>query len=180
MCELYVEELPRTSKLIKQWLLYTNSRRTQVHGLTLIPFCVVTACVEMNPLRIPLVWTFRLLDSNCIFRSSEIWFEIIIFNKTIRTFLETYPYFRSRSTLQLSSTEYNFRPRSTTSVNICFTTIPQSLLLACMSLKRSSGLLQGRLWHGRARKTADQRGDLVNGSFFKFIHFRPPSFGPFL
>ena len=86
MCELYVEELPGTSKLIEQWLLYTNSRRTQMRGLTLIPFYVVTACVEMNPLRIPLLWTFRLLDLSCIFRSSEMWFEIIIFNKTIRTF----------------------------------------------------------------------------------------------
>ena len=44
-------------------------------------------------------------------------------------------YFRSRSITQLPPTEYNFRPRSTTSVNICFTTIPHSLLLARMSQK---------------------------------------------
>ena len=42
-------------------------------------------------------------------------------------------YFRSRSTMQLPSTEYNFRPRSTTSVNICFTTVPHSLLSAWRS-----------------------------------------------
>ena len=39
----------------------------QMHGwpiwLPLMLFCVVTACVEMNPLR---VWTFRLLESSCI------------------------------------------------------------------------------------------------------------------
>ena len=58
MCRLYVEELPKTSTMIELWLLYTNWRRTQIPGLTirlpLIPFCVVTACVEMNPLRVPL------------------------------------------------------------------------------------------------------------------------------
>ena len=67
MCELYVEELPWTSTMIEQWLLYTNWRRIQMHGLPiwlpLMLFCVVTACVEINPLR---VWTFRLLDSSCI------------------------------------------------------------------------------------------------------------------
>ena len=42
-------------------------------------------------------------------------------------------YFRSRSTMQVPSTEYNFRPRSTTSVNICFTPIPHSLLSAWIS-----------------------------------------------
>ena len=57
MCGLYVEELPRTSTLIGQWLLYTNWGRTQMRGLTmwllLTPFCAVIACVEMNPLRVP-------------------------------------------------------------------------------------------------------------------------------
>ena len=59
MCWLYVEELPRTSTMIEQWLLYTNWRRTQMHGLParlplmLMLFCVVTACFEMNPLRVP-------------------------------------------------------------------------------------------------------------------------------
>ena len=43
-------------------------------------FRVVTACVEMNPLQVPQVWTFRLLDSSCIFRSSEMLFEVIIIN----------------------------------------------------------------------------------------------------
>ena len=77
MCELYVEELPRTSTMIEQWLLYTNWRRMQMHGLPLwLPlmlFCVVTACVEMNPLR---AWTYRF---KLHFRSSEMWFEVIIF-----------------------------------------------------------------------------------------------------
>ena len=44
--------------------------------------------------------------------------------------------FRSRSTMQLPFTEYNFRPRSTTSVNICFTTVPHSSLSAWMSQKK--------------------------------------------
>ena len=57
MCGLRVEELPRTSTMIEQWLLYTNWRQTQTHGLTiwlpLILTCLVTACVEMKPLRVP-------------------------------------------------------------------------------------------------------------------------------
>ena len=65
MCGLYVEELPRKSTMIEQWLLYTNWRRTQMRGLTiwlpLVPFCVVTTCVEMN---------ISAFDSTCIFRSS--------------------------------------------------------------------------------------------------------------
>ena len=81
MCELYVEEFPRTSTMIEQWLLYINWRRTQMRvlpiWLPLMLFCVVTACVEMNPLRVPLVWTFRLLDSSCIFRSSEMWLRLL-------------------------------------------------------------------------------------------------------
>ena len=82
MCGLYVEELPRTSTMIEQWLLYTNWRWTQMHDLPiwlpLMLFCVVTACVEMNPLWVPKSWTFWLLDSSCIFRSLEMWFEVII------------------------------------------------------------------------------------------------------
>ena len=50
MSGLYVKELPRKSTVIEQWLLYTNWRRTQMRGLPiwlpLIPFCVVTACVD--------------------------------------------------------------------------------------------------------------------------------------
>ena len=59
MCWLYVEELPRTSTMIEQWLHYTNWRRAQMRGLPirlpimLMLFCVVTACFEMNPLRVP-------------------------------------------------------------------------------------------------------------------------------
>ena len=53
MCGLYVEELLKKSTMIKQWLLCTNWRRTQIRGLPiwlpLMLFRVVTACVEMNP-----------------------------------------------------------------------------------------------------------------------------------
>ena len=68
------------------------------------------------------VWTFRLLDSNCILRSSEMWFKVVIFIKPYKHFISSHlsfwggggsmrDYFRSRSTMQLPSTEYNFRPR---------------------------------------------------------------------
>ena len=44
MCELYVEEFPRTSTMIEQWLLYINWRRTQMRvlpiWLPLMLFCV--------------------------------------------------------------------------------------------------------------------------------------------
>ena len=57
ICGLYVEELTRKSTMIVQWLLYTNWRRKQMRGLPmwllLVLFRVVTACVEMNPLRVP-------------------------------------------------------------------------------------------------------------------------------
>ena len=57
ICGLYVDELTRKSTIIKQWLLYTNWRRTQMRGLPiwrpLTLFRVVTACVEMNLLRVP-------------------------------------------------------------------------------------------------------------------------------
>ena len=70
MCGLRVEELPRASTMIEQWLLYTNWRQTQTRGLTIWPLlilsCLVTACVEMKPLRVPYVRTFRLLNSRCI------------------------------------------------------------------------------------------------------------------
>ena len=123
---LYVEELPRTSTMIEQWLLYTNWGRTQMRGLPiLLPLmllCVITACVKVNPLRATQVWTFRLLDSNCILRSSEMWFKVVIFIKPYKHFISSHlsfwgggggsmrDYFRSRSTMQLPSTEYNFLP----------------------------------------------------------------------
>ena len=128
---LYVEELTRKSTMIEQWLLYTNWRRTQMHSLIwrpLMVFRVVTACVEMNPLRVPQVWTFRYLDSSRIFRSSEIRFEGIIFIKPYKHFISKFLsfieinlcmryYFRSWSTLQLPHAEYkltvdNFRHHS--------------------------------------------------------------------
>ena len=52
VCWKAPEDKRNDRAMIKQWLLYSNWRRTQMHGLTiwlsLIPFCVVTACVEMN------------------------------------------------------------------------------------------------------------------------------------
>ena len=80
MCGLYVEEHLRKSTMTEQWLLYTNWGRTQMHGLTiwlpLIPFCVVTACVEMNSIQVPQVWTFQLLDllnhTNILFLSARV------------------------------------------------------------------------------------------------------------
>ena len=80
MCGLYVEEHLGTSTMTEQWLLYTNWGRTQMHSLTiwlpLIPFCVVTACVEMNSIQVPQVWTFQLLDllnhTNILFLSARV------------------------------------------------------------------------------------------------------------
>ena len=53
-------------------------------------FFLITTCVEMNALRVPWVWTFRLLNSSCIFRSSEMWFEVIIFIKPNKSFISFY------------------------------------------------------------------------------------------
>ena len=120
---------PETNTMIEQWLLYTNWGRTQMRGLPiLLPLmllCVITACVKMNPQRATQVWTFRLLDSSCILRSSQMWFKVVIFIKPYKYFISSHlsfwggggargsmrDYFRSRSTMQLPSTEYNFRPR---------------------------------------------------------------------
>ena len=94
LVRLYVEELPRTSTMIEQWLLYTNWGRTQMRGLPiLLPLmllCVITACVKVNPLRATQVWTFRLLDSNCILRSSEMWFKVVIFIKPYKHFISSH------------------------------------------------------------------------------------------
>ena len=157
ICWLYVKELPRTSTMIEQWLLHTKSRRTQMRGLPiwlplmLMLFCVVTACFEMSPLRVPLVWTLRLFDSSCIFWSSEMWFEVIIVFKPYKHFISFHVSFWASLKLILTFTKWggvackttsvysprrNFRPRSTTSINNCYTTIPQSLLSAWMSRKR--------------------------------------------
>ena len=116
MCRLYIEELPST--MMELWLLYTNWRRMQMRGLTvwlpLMLFWVVTACVEMNLLRVPKVWTFRLLDSSWIFRSSEMWFEFLSFieiNFDFHWVGSMLDYFRS------NGSQCNFRPRNTTSVH---------------------------------------------------------------
>ena len=113
--------------------------------LPLMLFCVVTACVEMNPLQVPLVSIFRLLDSTCIFRSSELSFEVITFAKPYKNFISFHMSFGTSSKLSLTFTKWggvacettsvhgpqcNFHLQSTTFVNICFTTIPHSLLSA--------------------------------------------------
>ena len=94
LMRLYVEELPRTSTMIEKWLLYTNWGRTQMRGLPiLLPLmllCVITACVKVNPLRATQVWKFRLLDSNCILRSSEMWFKVVIFIKPYKHFISSH------------------------------------------------------------------------------------------
>ena len=100
--------------------------------LPLMFFRVVTACVEMNPLQVPQVWTFRLLDSSCIFRSSEMFFEVIIVIKPYKHFISFHVSFWASSKLILTFTKWggvacettsvhgpqcNFRPRNTTSVH---------------------------------------------------------------
>ena len=56
--------------------------------------------------------------------------EFLCFTEINLDFFRMRDYFRSQSAVQLPSTEYNFRPRSRTSVNICFTSISHSLLSA--------------------------------------------------
>ena len=54
MCWLYVEELPRTTTIIEQWLLYSNWRRKQIWlPMVLMLFGVVRVFFEMNSLRVP-------------------------------------------------------------------------------------------------------------------------------
>ena len=118
-CDWCVDCILKSSRA--QWWSYdysTNWRRMQMRGLTvwlpLMLFWVVTACVEMNPLRVPKVWTFRLLDSSWIFRSSEMWFKFLSFIEINFDFhwVGSMPdYFRS------NGSQCNFRPRSTTSVH---------------------------------------------------------------
>ena len=112
---------------------------------------MVTACVEMNPLPVPWMWTFRLLDSSCIFRSSDMWFKVIVFITPYKHFVSFHVSVLASSKLILTFTKWggvacettsvhgpqcNFRPRNTTSVNIVSTTIPYPLLSAWMSWKR--------------------------------------------
>ena len=165
ICGLYVEELTRKSTMIEQWLIYTNWRRTQMRGLPirlpLMLFRVVTACVEMNPLRVPQVWTFRLLDASCIFRSSEMLFEVIIVIKPYKHFISFHLSFWASSKLILTFTKWggvacettsvhgprcNFRPRNTTSVHCRqhpSTSAPLRYLIHCFQhewAKNGSGL----------------------------------------
>ena len=103
-------ELLRKSTSIEQWLLKSNWRRTQMRGLPiwlhLMLFARSRHGVEMNPLRVPLVWTFRLLDSSCIFRSSEMWFEVIIFIKPYKHFISFYLSFWASSKLILTFNQW--------------------------------------------------------------------------
>ena len=138
---------------IEQWLFSTNWRRTQMCGLPLWPplmlFRVVTTWVEMNPLRVLLVWTFRLLDSSCIFRGSEMLFEVIIFTKPYKYFISFHLNFWASSKLILTFTKWggvackttsvhgpqcNFRPRNTSSVHgrqLPSTSAPPRYLIHC-------------------------------------------------
>ena len=127
LVRLYVEELPRTSTMIEQWLLYTNWGRTQMRGLPiLLPLmllCVITACVKVNPLRATQVWTFRLLDSNCILRSSEMWFKVVIFVKPYKHFISSHLSFWGGGGVACETTsahgpQCNFRLRNTISVHV--------------------------------------------------------------
>ena len=105
-------------------MISLNQLKTNANARPLMLFCVVTTCVEMKPLPVPLVWIFRLLDSTCIYRNSGMWFEVTVFIKPYKHFISFHTifwasskliffrmrdYFRSRSTTQLPSTEYNFR-----------------------------------------------------------------------
>ena len=94
MSELYVEELPRKSTMIEQWLLYTSWRRTQMHGnyqygcMPLMLFFVVTAWCWNEPATSFIEINF---DFHQVGRGSKL------------------DYIRSRSTMQLRSMEYKFR-----------------------------------------------------------------------
>ena len=153
MCSLYVEELPRTSTMIEQWLLYTKWRRTQM--LANMTVSHVNALLRGNGV----FWNepakgfprcehfgfsiqFTFLEvQKCDLRLS------LFLNNANILFLSTWvselhrnyffdfywvgrgsirDYFRSRSAMQLPSTD-------TTSVNICSTKIPHPLLSAWMS-----------------------------------------------
>ena len=147
MCGLYVEELTRKSTMIELWLLYTDWRRTQMRGLPiwrlLMLFRVVTSCVEMNTgllgVNISASW-FKLHfqkfgNVNWGYYFIKPYKHFISFNvsfwastKLILTFTNwggvaceftsVYgPQCISVHGIQLPSTEYNFRPRNTTSVH---------------------------------------------------------------
>ena len=61
--------------------------------------------VEMYPLWVPWVWTFRLLDSSYIFKSSEIWFEDIISIKPCEHVISFHVSFWASSKLSLTFTK---------------------------------------------------------------------------
>ena len=150
MCWLYVEELPRTSTMIEQWLHYTNWRRAQMRGLPirlplmLMLFCVVTACFEMNPLRVPYCrcehFGFSIqvafLKVQKLFLNHKkhlIYFHVSFWASSKLIFTVTKWGGVACETTSVHGPQCNFRPRSTNSVNIYSTTIPHSLLSAWMS-----------------------------------------------
>lgn len=139
--------------MIEQWLLYTNWRWIQIHGLPI-----------WLPLRYVLKWTFWLLNSSCIFRSLKCDLRLSFFTKLYKNFISEYlsfieinfdfqkvgrgsmwDYLHSQSTILLLFTEYLY-PQSTTFINICFTMIPHSLLPA-HSLLLLCNFYQHLLYH---------------------------------
>ena len=63
------------------------------------------------------VWKFRLLDSSCIFRSSEMLFEVIVFIKPYEHFISFYVSFWASSKLILIFTKWGGVACETTSVH---------------------------------------------------------------
>ena len=96
-------------------------------------FSIQVAFLEVRKRDLRLL--FLLNHTNILFLSTWV-FElhrnlILTFTKWGRG--NTRNYFRSRSTMQLPFTKYNFHSRSTTCFNIFFTTIPHSVLPAWIS-----------------------------------------------
>ena len=71
----------------------------------------------MNPLRVPYLWTFWLFDSSCIFRSSEMWFEVIIVFKPYKLFTSFHVSFWALAKLILTFTKWGGVTCETTSVH---------------------------------------------------------------
>ena len=70
-----------------------------------------------GPLRVPYVWIFRLLDSSCIFRISEMWLEVIIVIKPYKHFISFHVSFWASSKLILIFTKWGGVALGTTFVH---------------------------------------------------------------